>query len=153
MADFKKKVVQTKQPKGNNIVQGGNPDAYYAQHPAWNFLSCDKEKWSLHSDGVQKIFWTEILPHFQGWETQTWKEILMDSKKQNHSIEVEYLNKVAIDRLTALYVEAEALISLRLTGTHRIYGYIKDSVFHILWVDLGHGDNTTCVCRSNKKHT
>lgn len=93
------------------------------------------------------------MPHFQGWETQTWKEILVNAKKQNHSIEASELNKAASDRLIELYVEAEAIISLRLTGTHRIYGYIKGSVFNILWVDLNHGDNNTCVCRSRKKHT
>lgn len=153
MAGFKKNVKQTKEPKGNNIGQGGNPDQYYSQHPAWNFSSCDKEKWSLNSDEVHEIFWGEILPHFQGWETQTWREILVDSKKQNHSIEVGSLNKAASDRLVELYVEAEALISLRLTGTHRVYGYIKGAVFNILWIDLEHGDNTACVCRSRKKHT
>ena len=84
---------------------------------------------------------------------ETWREILVDSKKQNHSIEVGSLNKAASDRLVELYVEAEALISLRLTGTHRVYGYIKGAVFNILWVDLEHGDNTACVCRSRKKHT
>ena len=153
MADSRKKVKQTKNPEGNNIGQGGNPDQYYSQHPAWKFSSCDKEKWSLNSDEVHEIFWSEILPHSQGLETQTWRDILLTEKKQNHSIEVGSLNKVAADRLIELYVEAEALISLRLTGTHRIYGYMKGSAFHILWVDLSHGDNTECICRARKKHT
>lgn len=42
---------------------------------------------------MREIFWDEILPHIQGWETQTWKEILPDAKKQNHSIDVTKLNK------------------------------------------------------------
>lgn len=153
MADSRKKVKRTKEPKGNQIGQGGNPDQYYSQYPSWNFSSFDKEKWSINSNEVHEVFWDEILPHFQGWETQTWREILINAKKQNHSIEVSELNKAASDRLIELYVEAEAIISLRLTGTHRIYGYIKGSVFNILWVDLNHGDNNTCVCRSRKKHT
>lgn len=100
-----------------------------------------------------RFFWNEILPHFQGWESQTWKEVLVNAKKQNHSIKVNELNKITMDRLTELYIEAEAVISLRLTGTHRIYGYMKGPVFNILWIDLKHGDNSTCVCRTQKKHT
>lgn len=153
MAVCKKKIKQAKEPKGNSIGQGGNPDQYYSQYPAWNFSSCDKENWSLYSDGVRKIFWDEILPHIQGWETQTWGDILINAKKQNHSINVGDLNKIASDRFVELYIEAESLISLRLTGTHRIYGYMNGSVFNILWIDLDHGNNATCVCRSYKKHT
>lgn len=153
MAASKKCVKRTKEPKGSSIGQGGNPDQYYSRHPAWNFSSCDQEKWGLNSDEVHEIFWKEILPRFQGWETQTWREILVDSKKQNHAIEVGSLNKVASNRLAELFVEAEALISLRLTGTHRVYGYMNEAVFNILWIDLNHGDNATCVCRARKKHT
>lgn len=153
MADSRKKVKQLKEPKGNSIGQGGNPDQYYSQHPAWNFSSCDNEKWSLNSEDVREVFWDEILPHLKGWETQTWQEILLNAKKQNHSINIDNLNKNALDRLIELYIEADALISLRLTGSHRIYGYIKGNAFQILWIDLKHGDNAECVCRSRKKHT
>lgn len=48
-------------------------------------------------------------------------EILVKDKKQNHSINVDDLNKVAQDRLAAKYIEAESLISLRITGNHRLY--------------------------------
>ncbi|MBQ9990241.1 MAG: hypothetical protein IJP31_04790 [Lachnospiraceae bacterium] len=153
MAVSKKKVKQEKEPRGNSIVQGGTPEQYYLHHPSWNFSSCDKEKWSLNTAEVHEIFWKEILPHLQGWETQTWREILVNSKKQNHSIEVRKLNKIAVDRLGELYIEAESLISLRLTATHRVYGYLNGAVFNILWIDLEHGDNVMCVCRSYKKHT
>lgn len=156
MAASKKSIKETKTPKGNQIGQGGNPDQYYSQYPAWNFSKCDKEKWSINSNEVHKIFWNEIFPHLQGLETQTWSSILIEARKQNHSIDVRNLNKTASDRLEELYLEAEALISLRLTNTHRIYGYmtcIKGAVFNILWIDLNHGDTTTCVCRSRQKHT
>lgn len=153
MAVSKKKVKQIKEPKGNYIGQGGNPDQYYSRHPAWNFSSCDKENWSIYSEEIREVFWREILPHLQSWERQTWQEIFLDAKKSNHSIEVKKLNKIASDRLEQLYIEAEALLSLRLTGTHRIYGYMNGAVFNILWIDLMHGDNEQCVCRSHKKHT
>jgi len=153
MGDYRKRVKQGKEPKGNHINQKGNPNQYYLLRPAWNFSGCDKEKWSLLAEKVREIFWKEIFPRFQCLETQTWNEILIDAKKQNHSIEVTDLNKAAIDRLMELCVEAESLLSLRVTATHRIYGYMKGGVFNILWVDLDHGDNLTCVCRARKKRT
>jgi hypothetical protein len=86
-------------------------------------------------------------------ESQTWNEILVKDKKQNHAIDVDDLNKAAQDRLAELYIEAESLISLRVTGNHRLYGYMMGNVFNILWYDDEHGDNKTCVCRSYLKHT
>ena len=50
-------------------------------------------------------------------------------------------------------IEANAVISLRIQATHRLYGYRIGSVFYILWYDNNHGDNYTCVCKSRKKHT
>ena len=99
------------------------------------------------------LIWSEILPRLQALESQTWSEILVRDKKQNHSINVADLNKDAQARLADRYIEAESLISLRITGNHRIYGYITGRVFNIIWYDDDHGDNNTCVCRSYLKHT
>lgn len=62
------------------------------------------------------------------------------------------LIRSAQDRLASKYIEAEALISLRLTGNHRLYGYMTGRVFNVLWYDDNHGDNNDCVCRSYLKH-
>ena len=126
-----------------------NPEKYNSLFPSWSFRTCDKELWTLNADDL----FNEILPKFKEWETQTWNELLMKSKKQNHSIDTEQLNKIARVRLDFLRIEAKAVISLRLQGTHRLYGYRIGSVFYILWFDKNHGDNDTCVCRSRKKNT
>lgn len=68
-------------------------------------------------------------------------------------MDVSTLNKIAVDRLNELEIEVDSLVSLTLSGTHRLYGYIVDAVFYVLWYDDNHGDNATCVCRSHKKHT
>lgn len=152
-SDKKKKIKRQFSPEGNIIKNIVTPDAYYKEHPAWNFVSCDKEMWSIQSERVKSIFWQEIFPKLQEWEKLTWSDILVDSKKQNHKIDVLKLNACAITRLTELRIEADAVISLRLNGTHRIYGIITQSIFSILWVDLDHGNNDTCVCKSRLKHT
>ena len=135
-------------PKSKEIVSA-NPDAFYSENPSWCFNSCDKEYWQLE----KHAFWSELLPKFKGLETQHWQEILVTAKKENHQIDVSLLNKKARDRLNDLCIEAEAIMSIRLQGTHRLYGYMQKSVFCVLWYDTNHGDNDECVCRSRKKHT
>lgn len=155
MAGSKKKIVKQEYSpnQGKNIGRNENPDQYYSDSPSWNFKSCDRTLWSLYADESRNIFWDEILPHLQSLETQKWSDILLKAKKQNHSIDVTSLNKLAVDRLEELMIEYDSIVSLRLQGKHRIYGYITKSVFNLLWIDLNHGDNSTCVCRSRKKHT
>lgn len=121
--------------------------------PAWAFANADQELWPFSMGNVEALFWTEILPRLKGLETQTWGEILVKNKKQNHSLSMEQLNNLAQKRLAAKYIEAESLISLRITGTHRLYGYLSGNIFNILWFDNSHGDNSTCVCRPRLKYT
>jgi len=148
-----KQIKQKQIPKGNVIGQVGNPDQYYSENPAWSFSNIDQDMWSFTQQHIGDFIWTEILPRLKSLETQTWSEILVRDKKMNHSINVYELNKTAQDRLTEKYIEAESLISLRITGNHRLYGYMSGRVFNILWYDDDHGDNNTCVCRSYLKHT
>ena len=149
----KKEVKQIEFPTGKIIAQGGNPERYYSENPAWTFANADHEMWAFSQDHIGTAVWTEILPRLQALETQTWNEILVRNKKQNHSLNLSELNKIAQDRLTSKYIEAESLISLRITGNHRLYGYMTGRIFNILWYEDDHGDNNTCVCRSRLKHT
>lgn len=148
-----KQIKQREIPKGKSIAQGGDPEQYFSQNPAWTFANSDQEMWAFSIEHIGDLIWSEILPRLQALETQTWGEILLKDKKQNHSLDLDDLNKVAQDRLASKYVEAESLISLRVTGNHRLYGYMSGRVFNILWYDDDHGDNSKCVCRSHLKHT
>ena len=53
-------------------------------------------------DHIGDVFWTEILPRLKALESQTWSEILVRDKKQNHSLDLDDLNKVAQDVNAAL---------------------------------------------------
>lgn len=130
-----------------------NPSQYYSQNPAWTFANSDQDMWAFSKEHVGEVIWTEIISRLRALETQTWSEILVRDKKQNHSLDLNDLNRVDQDRLITRYIEAESLISLRVTGTHRLYGYMTGRVFNILWYDDEHGDNSKCVCRSHLKHT
>lgn len=154
MAVSKRKEIKQKEtPKGKIIAQGGNPEQFYSKNPSWTFANSDLDMWAFSKDHVGELIWEEILPKLKGLETQTWSEILIKSKKQNHSLDLKDLRKKAQDRLATRYIEAESLISLRLTGNHRLHGYMTGSVFNVLWYDDNHGDNDDCVCKSRLKHT
>ena len=136
-------------PQSPYVINVKNPDTFNSASPSWCFRLCDRGYWTFTADD----FMNEILPKLKDWEAQTWNEILVKANKQNHSIDVEKLNKAARNRLDMMQLEAEAIVSLRLQGAHRLYGYRIGSVFYVLWYDKDHGDNDTCVCRSHKKGT
>lgn len=145
----KKPVISKDIADDKQVILSENPNAYYKANPSWRFHRRDTEKWSCTKDDI----WDEIIPKLSDLENRTWADILQKAKKQNHSIECNGLNDTAKKRLVDLKIEYESIISLHLTGTHRIYGYIVGTAFNILWYDKDHGDNDLCVCRSNKKHT
>ncbi len=154
MAASKKKIVKQKEnPKSRQVVQTEDPNHYYREHPAWSFSSCDSEMWGFNEDNLKDVFWSEVFPFLKNLESQTWNDILIAAKKQNHSINVSTLNLKAQKRLEERFIEQDSLISLRLSGSQRLYGYIVGRVFNVLWYDSDHGDNDSCVCRSNLKHT
>ena len=153
MAASKKQVRFSGNPNGREPIVSEYPDSFYSVLPSWRFYRSDKEQWSVDEKNMGEHFWKEIVPFFRSIETQTWGFILQKSKKQHHSIKVESLNKAARDRLADMYIEEESIISLRSSAKHRLYGFITNGVFEIVWFDTDHGDNSTCVCRSFKKHT
>lgn len=154
MAGCKKKEIRQKETPGarNPIVQI-NADAYYQKHPSWVFRIADEEMWPFTREHIGGFFWESVLPRMKALETMTWNEILLENKKHNHSISCDRISVLAQRRLAERHIEMEAIVSLKVDGTHRIYGYIVGAAFHILWYDDDHGDNDTCVCRSTKKHT
>ncbi len=148
-----KKTKRLYDPKSNETRISEDPNKYFQEKPSWKFNLRDKYCWQFSKDNVGDEFWDRILGHFDSWESQTWQDILVASSKQNHHIEVNRLNKLARDRLQQLHIEVESVVSLRLSGNHRLYGIMDGSSFCIIWFDNAHGDNETCVCRSHKRGT
>lgn len=149
----KKKPKAAFSPKERSIASSFNPSDFYLDYPAWNFHTRDLKMWQFSEKTIGEMFWNHVLQKLCNWETMTWKQILSTENNSNHTIKPECLNKLAQNRLVELRIEAEGIMSLRLTGTQRLYGYMIGRVFNILWFDPNHGDNDLCVCRSTKKHT
>jgi hypothetical protein len=80
------------------------------------------------------------LHHIRGrlahLETMTWAEILVRAKKQSHSIKVADICSAAQQRLEALSLMLEDVVSLRLSARERVYGYLENGVLIVLWWDL-----------------
>lgn len=95
-ASKKKTVVQKATPQGRHVAQIHNPDSYYQEYPAWAFNSCDTKMWGFTSENIGDAFWIEILPYLKNLETRTWNDILIYSKKQNHSIDIGKLDRKSV---------------------------------------------------------
>jgi hypothetical protein len=132
-----------KQPK---IAE--NPQDYYNRNPAWRISKMELAScygWQ-NIDG-EKL--KEIQTKLSNYESMTWREILVDSKKQNHTVPINDLSKLARERLTEMNLEdLDELTSLRLSGTERIWGKVNQGVMELLWWDPKHE-----VYPTSKKNT
>jgi hypothetical protein len=79
----------------------------------------------------------------------TWSDILIKSKKQNHSVPISSLCNKAQMRLKEIHCDyIDELLSLHLTGMERVWGILDQGVMTLLWWDPKHE-----VCHSFLKHT
>ena len=84
--------------------------------------------------------------NLKNFETMLWNDIL---GRNNHAVLVSQISREAQVRLEDLKLDDnESLISLRLTGTQRIWGIRIGNILQLLWWDPNHE-----VCPSEKKHT
>lgn len=121
------------------------PTSYHDLNPAWRVSSMeliDPYGWHrLDGEGLLRI--REKLSHF---ESMTWNEILVKSKKQHHSIRVSDISAEAQKRLEVLGLGLDEVVSLRLSGSERVFGFLDNGVLVLLWWDPSHQ-----VCPSYKK--
>lgn len=126
MGDYKTKKIKSKKSNyEKSIINNNDPNKYYSDNPSWAFSSIDTKMWTISKENIGDIIWDEIFPKLKNLETQTWEEILIKGKKLNHSINIESLNKKAVDRLAEKYIELDSIISLRLTGNIDYMGIFK----------------------------
>lgn len=130
---FKEVVSTNKQPK-----IGSDPQDYYQKNPAWRISKMEfVDPFGWHILDVNKVL--DIQKKLIGFESMTWREILVDSRKQNHTVSVESLCKQARDRLTEIDLDdLDELTSLRLSGAERVWGILDQGIMNLLWWDPDH---------------
>jgi uncharacterized phage-associated protein len=117
---------------------GSDPSNFYKQKPSWRIRRLEfKTPWGWHELGKEQLH--DIRSKLGDFEGRTWSEILVESKKQNHSVSIDGICKAARDRLDELELgDLESLVSLRLIGKQRVWGILNEGVLTLLWWDPDH---------------
>lgn len=125
--------VTNKQPK-----VAGDPQAYYQNNPAWRISKMEfADPFGWHTLDANKLM--DIRQKLIDFESRTWREILVISCKQNHTVPIEKLDKAARDRLTEIGLDdLDELTSLRLASRERVWGIIDQGIMNLLWWDSDH---------------
>jgi len=88
----------------------------------------------------------DLVRCLEKWERMTWNEII---GKRSHFVDVPRCSKRARDRLNYLKLDdLDKLLSLRVNSRARLFGIVRDGVFHFLWWDPDHN-----VCPSMPRGT
>lgn len=114
---------------------------------AWRLCHMDVEDpWA-----VTKLTGPEIVAvaqRMKAFETMSVQEIFKGNPGKHYQV-AELPSKEARDRLDALQLSDMTEVSaLRISGPERLYGFLIDNVFHVLWWDPRHE-----IWPSRLKHT
>lgn len=132
---------------GKNPRYEQDPQKYYDKCPSWRVTQLQVvDPYGWHQLQGTKLL--EIREKLKDFESRSWSEILVASKKNNHTVEINKLSKEAQNFITQKKLDVDELTSLPLSGKERIWGIVVDGVMDLLFWDPSHE-----VCPSLKKHT
>jgi hypothetical protein len=138
-------VTKNKKPRSSfspdeskNPRVASDPTGYYQHQPSWRLNKlelCDPFGWhEVDRDTIDRI-----RKRLVDLESMTWREILVDGRKQHHSVKIGDLCPEAQRRLEAIGLDdVDRLLSLRLSATERIWGLFTQGIFNLLWWDPEH---------------
>lgn len=137
----KNKQIKTSSPVSSTVSKTPKIEIrqnFYQLKPAWRISRLEmRDPFGWHKIKQEKL--VEVCSKLGELEASTWSEIFITRKKQNHSVLVSSLCKDARDRLKALKLdEYEELISIRLSGPERVWGYQYQDALTLLWWDPEH---------------
>lgn len=115
---------------------GADPESFHKRAPSWRVQKLEMvDPFGWHA--VDRDTANYIKGKLGEFETMTWGVIL--NSRNNHNVSVEKICKDAQERLTALRQDdIEEVLSLRLSGKHRIWGILSEGVCTLLWWDPEH---------------
>lgn len=82
-----------------------------------------------------------IRARLANFESMSWKEILLDGKKQNHLVKVYRLCPDARRALEVIFsqIDFDEMVSLRVSAKERVWGILEGSILKVIWWDPDHG--------------
>lgn len=138
-----------KRPKRNidkSVKQSNTRRNYDTELFKWSFKDCFYEHQSWGTLGACDLI-VEIIHKLESYETQIWTDLknasggkrdkggsnnhFIDATKLPNSLRKEYIRRNLMESYDRVF-------SLRLTGTKRLIGYVRQGVFYILWYDPNH---------------
>jgi hypothetical protein len=123
-------------------------DEVMHRRPTWKFSNADHDsRWNFA--GVSGSELVTLLAKLGSFESMTIREIFYTGEEPGKEYDVESLPPGTRQRLTEIGRDDETkLARLRLAGECRLYGFMREHVFHVLWWDPHHQ-----VFPSHKRHT
>ncbi|PYY38841.1 hypothetical protein [Curtobacterium sp. MCPF17_046] len=123
-------------------------DDVMSRRLVWRFNEVDKAgPWPPAHIGPDEF--GDLLEKMAYFESMTIGEIFKPGSEHGKSYDVEQLPASPRRRLVQIEKDDEDAVSrLRLSGRRRLYGFLREHVFHVLWWDPTHD-----VYPSKKKRT
>ena len=143
-----KRVRRRERPPAEPVPKSAESPDFGGSNPSWQ-IHILQTRGPFGWDVLDKEKLERIRQRLANLETMTWREILIKSKKQHHTIRVAALPGENQKRLREIgQHDVDRLISLRVSGRERIFGILDKAVLRLLWWDPEHQ-----VYPSPKKHT
>ena len=138
----KKKVVKsnfkdTKVPQSALSIK--NDIDYFRLNPVFRFSSIDHNKWTLYEWSSDEI--KDLMDTFRKMEQSSWYDVLKHRGLNFKKIEdINYPPHISPD---------ESIYEIRVCKVKRIFGYINENIFNLIWFDRNH---SVCPEGKNKKY-
>lgn len=117
---------------------GIEDDEPWHRQPVWRFGYLDSEAPSAASTLSVKDYAT-FHAALASFELQKCSEIWGNPSNGCKKYDVATAHENITSRLTAIERDDEtALHTLRVTGAFRVYGIMRQNVYHVLWIDRDH---------------
>lgn len=118
------------------------------RRPVWRFAKADMGgDWPLHNASKQEL--GLLIEKLGQFETMKIGSIFAPGAEHGKRYAIELLPAAPRKRLEELEHDDETeLVRLRLGGRERLYGILRENIFHILWWDPDHA-----VLPSMKRNT
>lgn len=142
MVKSKKNVVKNN-PKTTKVPQSAlsikNDIDYFKLNPVFRFSNIDQNKWRLYDWSSEEI--KDLMDTFRKMEQISWHDLLKHRGLNLKKIEdVNYPPHISPD---------ESIYEIRVCKVKRIFGYINENIFNLIWFDR---DHSVCPEGKNRKY-
>jgi hypothetical protein len=125
------------EPEVRRVPRSVEVTSYFQLRPSWRVGAMEMvDPFGWHR--LDQTTLERVRDRLSSFESMKWSEILVRAKKQNHSIRVTGLSPVAQRRLDHLGLLLDEVVSLRLSGRERVFGYLENGVLVLPWWDPLH---------------